>query len=244
MPLPQQALLLDRSECGQQDEAIFEGTATMSDNFTLSGEIPPELQARVQAELTPEEKLVWLGQPEPSTVVRSARVLVIVGLVWTIGSIFFALHWLKMADDFNRHWNAAPGVGAGGFERRERGFFDYLPWLFVLIGVGIMTSPFWMLRKARQTCYALTNQRALICQPGWFGAWNTSSYTAPGLGKMRRRERADGTGDLIFEEVTSTSTNSEGHSSTTTTWRGFLNIARVREVEALVRSTLLTGERI
>jgi hypothetical protein len=50
---------------------------------------------------------------------------------------------------------------------------------------------------------------------------------------MLRRDRPDGSGDLIFEEIVSTHLRVIG--------RGFQNVERVREVEALVRATLLCG---
>ena len=87
---------------------------------------------------------------------------------------------------------------------------------------------------ARNTCYAVTNRRAIIWEPGWFGRKQVRSYTAAGLGSMMRLERKDGTGDLIFEQLTTN--NSEGPSTTS---RGFKAISQVRDVENLIRNTLM-----
>jgi hypothetical protein len=158
---------------------------------------------------------------------------------------------MKQQDESNRRWNEDPIIRSlkedPNFrtvltERGERELFDYLPWLFVPVGIGIMTAPLWLLRRARRTCYALTDKRAIICEPGWFGHWKTSSYMAHDLGRLKRRERPDGSGNLIFEEIRTISSDSHGRARTHTHWRGFLNVANVREVEKLVRSTLLTGE--
>jgi hypothetical protein len=213
----------------------------MASEIPQPDDMPPELKARLEAELAPGERVVWLAQPRPGLVLRTAWLYVVIGLVWTVATTAFALNWMKSTGQFNRDWNAGPGVEHGFFEPKGRSVFDYLPWLFVLIGFGIMSAPFWMARQARRTGYALTDRRAIITEGGWFGGWKTSSYTAQGLGQMKRRERSDGSGDLIFEEIVSTSTDSQGRPTTQTHWRGFLNVDRVREVENLVRSTLLTG---
>ena len=64
------------------------------------------------------------------------------------------------------------------------------------------------------------------------------NYTAAGLGHVSRTERADGSGDLVFEEITTYASNSNG-GGWQTTRRGFMGIDRVRDVEELVRRTLL-----
>jgi hypothetical protein len=112
---------------------------------------------------------------------------------------------------------------------------------FLAVGIGLIASPIWLRSMARRTLYALTDRRALIWQPGWFGSATVRSYTAAGLGHISRRERRDGSGDLVFEEFTTYSHGSNGPSSHTTR-RGFLAINNVREVEELVRRTLLSGE--
>src|SRR5262249_34904107 len=96
------------------------------------------------------------------------------------------------------------------------------------------------------TCYALTNRRAVVWEAGWFGTVRVYSYTASALGKMQRRERADGSGDLVFEEIVSVGSQyvSQGQhgghwqTSTSVTARGFLAIERVRDMEDLIRRTL------
>ena len=57
---------------------------------------------------------------------------------------------------------------------------------------------------------------------------------------MARIERSDGSGDLVFEEVLTFSSTSEGTQSHTTR-RGFLSIDKVREIEDLVRQTLVSS---
>ena len=102
--------------------------------------------------------------------------------------------------------------------------------------------PFWMYRRAQRTCYALTDQRAIVWAAGWFGGTEVRSFRAADLGKMARRDYADGSGDLIFQEFVTVSRDSDGDLRSQRTERGFLGIENVREVEELVQRTLLTAK--
>ena len=103
-----------------------------------------------------------------------------------------------------------------------------------------MTAPLWMPKRIGRIVYALTDRRAIIWEPGWFsGQYTVRNYTREGLGRMYRTDRADGSGDLVFEEFYTQSSNSDGNVSTTRNQRGFLGIDRVREVEELLRLTLM-----
>jgi hypothetical protein len=191
-------------------------------------DLPAPLASRVQAELRSGERLVWTGQPVPTRFARPAIGLVLFGIPWTA----FAVFWIVMAS----------GMMFGGIGLAGNGFFACFPLFgipFVLIGIGLLTSPLWMRRKARQTVYALTDRRAIIWAAGWFGGVEVRSYTGEGLGKMVRRDYPDGTGDLVFEEVVSVGRDSDGYMRTRRTERGFIAIREVREVEELVRRTLL-----
>jgi hypothetical protein len=210
----------------------------LNDSVRAANELPVELQARAQSELTSDERLVWTGQPQPHSVLYVSLFLVLFGLILTIVTAWFAMHWLETTDDFNRHWNQGPGVRSGFFEKQERSVADYVPFLFVVVGIGIMTVPLFLLRQVRSTFYLLTDKRAIICQAGLFGDWTTFSYPGGELRILQRHERANGSGSLVFEVYTTLSPDSEGRSRRRTHWRGFLNVANVRQVEALVRSTL------
>jgi hypothetical protein len=106
---------------------------------------------------------------------------------------------------------------------------------FLAVGLGMLTSPIWMGRRALRTCYALTNRRVIVWEPGWFGGVQVRSYRPPELGSMTRNQRSDGSGDLIFREFTTFGPNGRRN----VTRHGLMAIERVQEVEALIRSTLL-----
>ena len=131
------------------------------------------------------------------------------------------------------------GDGLGG----PRGFAAFILPLFavpfLLVGLWMLTSPYWMYQRAVKTCYCLTNERAILWTVGWFGSLEVRSYQAEQLGKMTRRDYADGSGNLVFEEFLSVSRDSDGYSRSQRTERGFIAVENVREVEDLLRHTLL-----
>ena len=75
--------------------------------------------------------------------------------------------------------------------------------------------------------YALTDRRALISEPRWFGRSRSRSYPAQALTLMTCQERDDGSGDLIF------GSGRPGRGAFYSI--GFFDIDRVRRVESLVR---------
>ena len=197
--------------------------------------LPEELDNRIHAELRHGEQLIWAGQPIPGRLMRGAIPFVVSGLFFTA----FAIFWLATAS----------GILFGGFQHGAwdgfGGLFACFPLFgvpFVLIGLGMISSPYWLKRRAQRTCYALTDQRAIIWVPGWFSGTEVRSYQAAQLDKMSRRDYADGSGDLIFEEVLSITRDSDSGLRSQRSERGFLAIDNVREVEELIRRTLLAAK--
>jgi len=149
------------------------------------------------------------------------------GIPWTAFAVFWTYGAAGGFSSAHSHVRGAPGL-----------FFYFFPlWgvPFILVGLGMLSAPYWSWRRARQTCYALTDRRAFILEPGWMGSVRTSSYEPSALGTMSRSERADGSGDLVFDEVVAANSNRGARLQR----RGFLGVGNVREVEDRVRSTLL-----
>jgi hypothetical protein len=200
--------------------------------------LPEELDARVRSELDSGEQLLWVGQPRPSRFARSAIPLVLFGIPWTA----FALFWMAGASGiwfagFGGQKNRPPGVGV---------FFGCFPLFglpFVLIGLGMLSSPYWLQRKAKRTCYALTDRRAIVWEAGSFGSLEVRSYGPAELSKIRRTEYADGSGDLVFEDVITIGPGSGRYPATTRQRHGFMGIDQVRQVEELLRKALLSKNR-
>jgi hypothetical protein len=97
-----------------------------------------------------------------------------------------------------------------------------------------------MRRTALRTVYALTDRRAIVWRARAVRREiEVRSFQSAELGEITRVERADGTGDLVFRELVSTTYDSDGDRRTTRTRLGFIGVDRVRELEDLLRKTLI-----
>lgn len=201
------------------------------DSYLMNeGRLPEALDARIQSELDRGEKLVWTGQPIPRRFTRQSLPIVLFGIPWTAFSVF----WMAGASGmlFGVGGNKAAGLDVFHV------VFPLFGLPFVIIGLAMLSSPFWIRRKALGTLYALTDQRAILWEAGWFGAVEVRSYRPRDLTKMHRLEFANGDGDLVFEEVITFGSNSNGSRTTNTQRHGFLGVSNVREVEQLLKRTL------
>lgn len=129
-------------------------------------------------ELSANERLLWAGRPAPLRQAIQALPLALFGIPFTI----FACSWT---------------FGAGAFS----GVFALVGVLFLLVGIKMLTSPLWSYAKAKSTVYAVTDKRALVIRGG--GARAVTSYEPADIGEIDRREKSDGSGDLIFGRPTS-----------------------------------------
>ncbi len=193
----------------------------------LSGKcaVPTDWIERVGSELRRGERLLWVGQPRPAHFARQALPIVVFGVLWTTFCLFF-LAFMILGSFGGGQMTGNPAVG----------------WLFIgfflLIGLGFLSSPYWLWRKAKQNCYALTDRRAILWEAGLFGSVEIRSYGPADLVRFYRVEYPGG-GDLVFEEAVTIRQNSDGEQTTATNKHGFLGIEEVREVEELLRRTLL-----
>lgn len=212
----------------------------MSSDLALFGEsrLPLDLDARVRSELSSGEQLLWVGQPRPGRMARSSIPMVLFGIPWTA----FAVFWTVMASGI---WFAAgpaqvnQAAGPGVFFSVVFACFPLFGLPFVLVGLGMLSSPYWLYRQAQRTFYALTEQRAIIWEAGWWNSIEVRSYGPAELTRIGRTEFADGSGDLVFEETIRIDRYSNGNSTARTTRHGFMGIGNVRKVEDLLRKALL-----
>lgn len=176
-----------------------------------------------------------MGSSEPRAYSRVARPYFWFGIPWTL----FALFWITAA-------SLMLWMG-GGFKDADGPMivFQFFPLFgvpFVLIGIAMLTSPLWVRRLARRSCFALTDRRVFIRRSRWLADIEVRSYTSEQLGKIVRREFSDGTGDLIFEQHVETGTDTEGNATLRRIEYGFTGIDDVHNVERLIRAALL-GEK-
>jgi hypothetical protein len=69
----------------------------------------------------------------------------------------FAIFWMALASQQTKQIS---GPGS---------FFPLFGIPFIVVGLGMLSSPLWRGRKALRTVYALTDQRAIIFEGGFFG---------------------------------------------------------------------------
>jgi hypothetical protein len=177
-------------------------------------QLPEHLRSLVENELQEGEEIAWICQPIRKYFAMRSLPMVLFAIPWT----GFAIFWIAGASGFK-----IPNFKHG---------FDFFPLFgipFLLIGFGMLSSPFWMAWKAKRTAYVLTDRRAIIFEGGWSA--NIRSFVPERLLDLQRTQRKDGSGDLIFEKKMS----SNSGSSNRVTDIGFLAVPNVKDVEERVR---------
>jgi hypothetical protein len=195
--------------------------------------LPPDAHARIAGELEDGERLIWEAQPIPSLYTRSAWPIAFFGLFF--GG--FAAFWIAAAGGM-LWFSGGPRPDNSGISA----IFNCFPLFglpFLLIGIGMITSPIWMRRSAARVVYGVTNRRAIICRPRGFGGVEVRSLGPAELTNLTRIERADGAGDLVFQEVWADSCDSDNTRHRFRNRIGFIAISDVRNVEEIIRRELI-----
>ena len=174
---------------------------------------PPSALSIAQREMRPGERLIWADRPAP-------RRLALAGIpIMLFGAVFggFALFWI---------------AGAASMTPADSGAFAFFPLFgvpFLLVGLGIMLTPVWIWLGAKKTVYAISSDRLVIIKGN-----RVQSFEADEIDELERRERADGTGDVIFNRQLVRS-HSRHHGRTRERKIGFFGIPEVRRVEDEIR---------
>ena len=185
--------------------------------------LPQRIHSMVELELQSGERITWMDQPIPGRLAAGTWPVVLFGIPWTA----FALFWMGAAGMGT--WSM-PSDGEGtGFFKLFR-LFPLFGLPFILVGIGMLSSPFWAIRRAHKTAYVLTDRRAFIMRAGWRGSVTTRSFEPERLGDLRRKEHRDGSGHLVFAE--DVCQDSEGGRCATDV--GFLAVRDVKTVEEMV----------
>ena len=186
--------------------------------------LPSKAETRLRAELNSDEKLLWNGQPFAIRAWPLRIPLVLFGIPWTAFSVFCIISVIQTP----RHTPS----------RQDPVLLSYAP--FILFGLWMLASPWWMRRGARKTVYALTDKRALILSPSWRGVIQVRGIPPEHLPDRTRTQNPDGSGSLVFTRLTTTRYSSKG--GTTVVTVGFDNIANVGDVDALMEQTCRAPE--
>jgi hypothetical protein len=177
-----------------------------------AGALPPKLQALIDAEVALGERVLWQARPVARFQWGSLPLLLF-GVPWTA----FAVFWI---------WKVSQAVRLMGPAGMLAPLFG-VP--FVLVGLGLLSSPWWLYALAGRTAYVITDKRAIILAPSWRGR-SVRSFAPERIEVLERRERADGSGDLVFEK----SYYSDSDGDRRAREIGFMNVPDVRLVERMV----------
>lgn len=180
--------------------------------------ISTEKRKLVETEMESGESLRWIGEPKPSRIAWKGLPITLFGIPFTAFSVF----WIFMAAD---------GINAG----EDMGAFRFFPLFgipFLLIGIGMLLAPLWLYLRSKKSVYAITSKRAIIFE-GLF-SFSIRSFKENKLNKLERRQKADGSGDIIFfKEIAESSggTRNKGHHQKEI---GFFGIPEVKTVEKIL----------
>jgi hypothetical protein len=190
--------------------------------------ISRQLQAELERESAPGERVVWSGQPVPKRYTRGSWGLVLFGIPWTAFSVFGT----TVAAFVGTRTMKGDDPMSTGF----RWFFPLFGVPFILIGVGLLSSPWWGRRRAGRVLYAITDRRALVLEPAWRGSRTVKSFGPAEIQSLERTEHADRSGDLIF--LRKAWRDSDGDRRSTSV--GFTGVPQVRDVEVHLRRLAAT----
>jgi hypothetical protein len=172
-----------------------------------------DIQQIAVNEVSPDgESVLWFGQPNPVRLAITSLPIFIFAIPWTA----FALFWMYGASGFKFPLD----FSEGGFS-----FFPLFGVPFVLIGFAMLSSPLFAYTKAFRTIYIVTNKSLRIVTMG--RAKKVERYTPADIGNVQRKEKADGSGDLVFRENISYDSSNKRRSTPV----GFYGIQNVRTVE-------------
>jgi hypothetical protein len=176
---------------------------------------PQRLAALIAAELQAGERITWVGQPIPSRFYRR-------GLPVALGGLVFAIYSAVWIEGTMNAWDEAT------LGEWFSGIFVAAP--FSAIGLGCLSAPFWMVRKALRTAYLLTDRRAIVVEADWWRSPRTVySFWPTQLRHMQGYIDRDGSGDLVFGERQEENGRVD---------IGFIAIRNVAAVEQLVHALL------
>lgn len=190
--------------------------------MNLPGALPAALDAKVKQELEPGERLVWMEQPVPRFFTAASTPSFLFSIPWTA----FALFWIAGAADYK-----VPDFSQGGFD-----LFPLFGIPFVLIGVGLFCSPLWSYWRATRSVNAITDRRAITFEGGL--AMTVTSYAPDRLRSLERKDRADGTGNIVFERQVIPRAKGGSYEKEL----GFQGVREPRKVEQLLRGLAERGK--
>jgi hypothetical protein len=112
-------------------------------------QIVPQVEASIRSQFS-RERMIWRGGPDPGSAFRAALPVLIFAIPWTAFCVF---------------WEASALNEAFRLVSRGKGF-AFSTWImplwgipFLLIGLALLSAPWYGARRARKTVLLLTDER-------------------------------------------------------------------------------------
>jgi hypothetical protein len=185
--------------------------------------IPKELRRKIDNELQSGERIRWVEQPIPLFFTANSIGNAFFGIPLVIVGIFSILSFASRYK--------LPDLREGLQPQQQLDLFGVLFGLLFgvipfLLGVKILIREW---QAARNRVYLVTDKKAISIQGGW--SPTIRSYFPDQLKNLYRKERADGTGDVILD--IRRWRDSDGYQRSEEI--GFLGVRNPREVENMLR---------
>jgi len=197
----------------------------------------PMIEQLAQSELMSGEQLLWAGKPSPWRHARLNISMPIFGVALTAFGIFiylqFTAQMLRSATLFRS--------SSSGFST----IFQFILFLFIGTGFGMMLSPIWRFIKATTIVYAITDRRALIIEK--FPTSVVRAYTATDMSGLKRQGN-ENQGDVIFAREVSVRRQRNEMTHMTESHQviipiGFFGIANPRNVSEIMSRTFFSPKK-
>lgn len=185
----------------------------------LKLDLPATVKQFAQREFIGEQ-LKWAHRPPARAAFIGALVIWLFALPWTA----FALFWEAGVMGLLPSVKSSTGSGRIGM------MLFGLP--FVLIGLVMMSAPFWAWRTAKNSVWVLTNKRLAIVTAGLRGGMTIKSITANDILSIERSQNDQGIGSLklVYQSTRDSDGDAKERSDKID------GIADVRAVEAMIRA--------
>jgi hypothetical protein len=185
--------------------------------------LPLSLRRRVEAELQPGERILWAGMPSPVRALLPSLFLFVFGVGWsslTFTWEYIAVRSMLIGRPAGEEANMPSGMGV---------MFALFGIPFVLVGVALLSAPFFVALQAMMTTHVVTDRRLLTVTGG---PWKQVETRDPGaLTFLNRRDHRNGRGTLRLGFGTTRDSDGDAR-SVETAWAG---IPDVRQAEEAVR---------
>lgn len=179
----------------------------------MAQRIPFEFERLMREKLEAHEQVQWQGMPTPHYFSASSSGAFLFAIPWTA----FAIFWMFGASQSGSIAFTSFGIP------------------FVLIGIAMLLTPVWNYRKSLKTLYVITKQRAISFVGG--RSMTVRSFQPEHLRQVFRRERRDGSGDVILMEKEWTDSDGDKQRKE----HAFIRIKDVKKVEGLLKALAHTA---